>query len=140
VEVEIDPIEYMPKIRGIWLGVDGGRILSEARARRSLKASTVQALGWACHENLAYGEGIISRAQFEEYDIFSPDSIPPIHIDFIWNDSGDPKGIGELPFNCVPAAYLQAVSQAMDHHFQNIPLRPVDIWEAEKLKSPENPV
>jgi CO/xanthine dehydrogenase Mo-binding subunit len=140
VEVEIDPIEYMPKIRGIWLGVDGGRILSEARARRSLKASTVQALGWASHENLSYADGIISRAQFEEYDIFSPDSIPPIQIDFIWNDSGDPKGIGELPFNCVPAAYLQAVSQAMDHHFQNIPLRPVDIRNAEKLKFEESPV
>jgi CO/xanthine dehydrogenase Mo-binding subunit len=140
VEVEIDPIEYMPKIRGLWLGVDGGRILSEARARRSLRASAVQALGWASHESLSYAEGIITGAQFEEYDIFSPASIPPIHIDFVWNDSGDPKGLGELPFNCVPAAYLQAVSQAMDHHFQNIPLRPIDILQAEKLKFRESPV
>ncbi|MDR0585382.1 MAG: molybdopterin-dependent oxidoreductase [Treponema sp.] len=137
VEVEVDPVEYIPRIRGVWMGVDGGKILSENRARRSLKISTVQALGWAFREQIAYIDGALTHAQFSNYDIPSPGEIPPVHIDFIWNDTNEPKGIGELPFCCVPAAYVHAVSQAMDHHFQSIPLRREDIWEAGKLKKPE---
>jgi CO/xanthine dehydrogenase Mo-binding subunit len=134
VEVEIDPVEYTPKIRGAWLGVDGGRILSEERARRSLKFSIIQALGWASRENLTYEEGQMPLKYIYDYDIPSPQDIPPTHIDFLWSDTVNPKGIGELPFNCVPAAYVQAVSQAMDHHFEKIPLSSREVWEAGKLK------
>jgi CO/xanthine dehydrogenase Mo-binding subunit len=137
VEVEIDPVEYVPKIRGVWLGIDGGKILSEERARRSLKIAAAQALGWAFREHIDYAEGVLSLAQFAAYDIPSPGEIPPVHIDFIWNDSGEPKGIGDLPFSCVPAAYAQAMSQAMDHHFQSIPLRREDIWEADRRRQTE---
>jgi CO/xanthine dehydrogenase Mo-binding subunit len=134
VEVEIDPIEFTPKIRGVWLGVDGGKILSESRARRSLKFSVIQALGWASREKIGYEEGRIPDRQIEYYDIPHPRDVPPIHIDFIWNDTR-PKGIGELPFSCVPAAFIQAVSQAMDYPFRHIPLTARDIWDAEKLKA-----
>jgi CO/xanthine dehydrogenase Mo-binding subunit len=140
VEVEINPIEYTPRIRGVWMGIDGGRILSEKRARRSLRASVVQALGWASGEQMAYIGGVIPGAMDDNYKIPNPSEIPPIAIDFIWNDAEDPKGIGELPFNCIPAAYLQAVSQAMDHHFQRIPLTAKDVWEAVKLKAEESPL
>jgi CO/xanthine dehydrogenase Mo-binding subunit len=135
VEVEIDPVEFIPKIRGVWLGVDGGRILSEEQARRSLKLSVIHALGWASREKVSYTEGQIPYRQFDHYDIPPPQDIPPIHIDFIWNDAAHPKGIGELPFNCVPAAFIQAVSQAADYPFKRIPLTARDIWEAEKLKT-----
>jgi CO/xanthine dehydrogenase Mo-binding subunit len=137
VEVEIDPVEYTPRVRGAWLGIDGGRILSEKRARRSLNAAAVQALGWASWERLRYTGGIISPESYEMYNILNPREIPPIYIDFIWNDSEDPKGIGELPFNCIPAAYLQAVSQALDHHFQRIPLSSKDVWDAIKARQEE---
>jgi CO/xanthine dehydrogenase Mo-binding subunit len=140
VEVEINPVEYTPRIRGAWMGIDGGRILSEKRARRSLRASAVQALGWASREQLVYTEGSIGDHIFDDYDIPNPWEIPPIHIDFIWNDSEDPKGIGELPFNTIPAAYLQAVSQALDHHFQRIPLKAKDVWEAVKLREKEKEI
>jgi CO/xanthine dehydrogenase Mo-binding subunit len=137
VEVELNPFEYTPKIRGAWLGVDAGRILSETQARRSLKFSTIQALGWASREQLAYVEGQIPLRHIYDYDIPSPQDIPPVHIDFIWNDTANPKGIGELPFSCVPAAYVQAVSQAVDHPFEKIPVTARDVWDALKLKQRE---
>jgi CO/xanthine dehydrogenase Mo-binding subunit len=137
VEVEINPFDYTPKIRGAWLGVDAGKVLSEAQARRSLKFSTIQALGWASREQLSYVEGQIPLRHIYDYDIPSPPDIPPVRIDFIWNDTASPKGIGELPFSCVPAAYVQAVSQAMDHPFEKIPLSAREVWEALKLKKQE---
>jgi CO/xanthine dehydrogenase Mo-binding subunit len=137
VEIEIDPVEYIPRIRGAWLGIDGGRILSEKRARKNLHAAAVQALGWASLEQLRYTDGFISGESFKEYNIPNPAEIPPIFIDFIWNESEEPKGIGELPFNCIPAAYLQAVSQAVDHPFQKIPLTSKEVWEATRLREQE---
>jgi CO/xanthine dehydrogenase Mo-binding subunit len=132
VEVEIDPVEYTPKIRGAWLGIDGGRILSETRARKSLKFSVIHALGWASREDITYESGKISAEYMTSYGLLPPQDIPPIHIDFIWNDMVNPKGIGELPFNCVPAAYVQAVSQAMDYPFAKIPVTGKDVWDIKK--------
>jgi CO/xanthine dehydrogenase Mo-binding subunit len=130
VEVEIDPVEYLPRIRGVWMGVDGGKILAEDLARKSLKASAVQALGWAYREQINYINGVIPVNHYENFDIPDPAQIPPINIEFIGNAQDEPKGIGDLPFSCIPAAYMQAVSQAMDHHFQSIPLRAQDVWYA----------
>jgi CO/xanthine dehydrogenase Mo-binding subunit len=130
VEVEIDPIEFLPWIRGVWMSVDGGKIIDEDRARKSLKESAVQALGWAYREQISYVNGIIPADQYNNFNIPDPAEIPPIGIDFIMNGQNESKGIGDLPFNCIPAAYIQAVSQAMDYHFQSIPLKALDIWYA----------
>ncbi|GHV82505.1 aldehyde oxidase [Spirochaetia bacterium] len=134
VEVEIDPVDYTPKIRGVWMGVDGGKILSQRQAWRSLRFGIIQALGWASREKLFYEEGLIPYTQIRQYDIAEVQDIPPIYIDFIWNDTAAPKGIGELPYNCIPAAFAQAVSQAMDHPFDRIPVTAGDIWDAENQK------
>ncbi|HCC37856.1 MAG TPA: xanthine dehydrogenase [Treponema sp.] len=139
VEVEIDPVEYVPRARGVWLSIDGGKIFNEEKARRNLKIAAVQALGWAYREQINYLNGRISRAQFENYDIPNPADIPPIHIEFTGNDSADARGIGELPFTCLPAAFLQAACQSMDHHFHSIPLTSQDIWEVMIAKQGEAP-
>ena len=137
VEVDIDPVEYIPRIRGVWMSVNGGKIISEDNARRTLKISAVQALGWAYREQIHYINGILPKDQFEGFDIFELSEIPQIHIDFVPNTSEDPKGIGDLPFSCIPAAYTQAVSQAIDFYFRSVPIRSGDVWEAGKQKSKE---
>jgi CO/xanthine dehydrogenase Mo-binding subunit len=130
IEVEIDPIEYIPKVRGIWMAVDGGKILSEQRAKHSLKTAIIQALGWASLEKLSYKEGKLSPDNLSNYSMPAIRDFPPISIDFSWNDSLLPRGIGELPFNTIPAAYAQAVTQAADHHFNTLPLISEDVWQA----------
>ncbi|MDR3337038.1 MAG: xanthine dehydrogenase family protein molybdopterin-binding subunit [Treponema sp.] len=137
VEVEIDPMEFIPRIRGVWMGIDGGKILSQRQAWRAVRFSVIQALGWASQEKLFYQEGCIPDRQFTAYDLPNPQDIPPINVDFIWNDTAPPKGIGEVAFNCVPAAYVQAVSQAVDHPFTELPLIPQDVWDAGRPKNAE---
>jgi len=133
VEVEFDPIGYLPRIRGVWMCVDGGKILSENKARKNLKTSVIQALGWAYREQISYVDGTIPVDQFENFDIPGLSEIPPIVIDFINNNSEEPKGIGDLPFSCIPAAFVQAVSQAAGCHFRAIPLKARDIFSAGRL-------
>jgi CO/xanthine dehydrogenase Mo-binding subunit len=139
VEIEIDPVSFNPVPKGIWLVVDGGKILNERRARLTLKTGAIQALGWAKREQLYYQKGKIPLECYREYDIPVPEEIPPIEVDFIWSNTTVHKGIGDLPFCCIPAAYVQAVSQAMDHHFEKIPLGVKDIWEIWKKKNTEIP-
>lgn len=134
VEVFVDLIECIPKIRGVWLLVDAGKIISKNRAKRSLIINTVQALGWSFTEYIEYENGRLPRHQYDNFAIPSPADIPPIHIDFYTNDDKEPRGIGELPFTCIPAAFLQAVSQAMDHSFKSIPLRRKEIWEMIRIR------
>jgi len=129
VEVTIDLVECIPIIRGVWLGIDGGKVISANRAKRNLTRTTVQALGWAYTENLDYENGVIPADQYNNFTILSPVEIPPIHIDFFSDDTSEPKGLSELPFTCIPSAFLQAVSQAMDYSFKSIPLKRKDIWE-----------
>ena len=126
VEIEIDPIEIIPNIRGVWLCVDGGKIIDKDKAVWNLKAATVQALCWAYNERLSYIEGVIPIEQFDNFDIIAPLKIPPINIEFL-ESSADEKDLGNLPFTCIPAAYLQAVSQTMEYHFKSIPLKALDI-------------
>jgi CO/xanthine dehydrogenase Mo-binding subunit len=134
VEVSVDLIECAPKIRGVWLGVDGGKIVSSNRAKRNITRSAIQALGWAFTEYIEYIKGSLPKNHYENFSIPSPVDIPPIHIEFIPGDN-EPKGIGELPFTCIPAAFLQAVSQAMDHSFKSIPLKRKEIWEMLRFRN-----
>lgn len=136
VEVEIDPVEYTPNIRGVWMSLDGGKILSQRRAWRSTRFSIIQALGWASRERLSYKEGAIPDGQFLAYELPNLQEIPPIHIDFIFNETASPKGIGDIPFNCVPAAFVQAVSQAVDHPFEHLPVTAREIWDTGKFRQP----
>jgi len=136
-EVEIDPVSFEPLVHGIWLAVDSGKLINEKRAVQMLKTATIHALGWTCREDLCYDNGKIPLEYHQCYDIPSPGEIPPIKVDFVRTDTAISKGIGDLPFSCVPAAYVQAVSQAMDHHFENIPLDICEIWDVWKLKQEE---
>ena len=137
VEVEIDTDSFIPYIRGIWLAADGGRIYSYNKARTAIENGIIHALGWARNEQLHYAQGEIPLDSLRNYDVHSPFDIPPIEVDFISSESNFPKGIGELPYSCIPAAYVQAVSQAMDFHFGKIPLDEKDIYNAAISKQEE---
>jgi len=130
VEVEIDQILYIPKVRGVWLCVDGGRILSDRKARSSLENSVLHALGWVRQEQVHFDAGGAPGVSILSYDVASPGEAPPIVVDFSWNESTVPKGIGELPFGCVPPAYAQAVSQASGIDFDALPLDPQALRDA----------
>jgi CO/xanthine dehydrogenase Mo-binding subunit len=130
VEVEIDPITSVPLVRGMWLAVDGGRILSEERAAESLKFSMIHALNWASREELSYDQGAIARDGPVRYGLPRLQDFPPMEVDFLWGDTIIPKGIGDLPYSVIPAAYAQAVSQALDHSFEELPITARSIWKA----------
>ncbi|MDR0784710.1 MAG: molybdopterin-dependent oxidoreductase [Treponema sp.] len=135
VEVEIN---RSPKIRGLWLCIEGGRIIAPERAERAVKIASMHALSWASRENLFYTDGKIDESLIYNYDVPSPIDAPPITVSFIENGDADPKGICELPYSVIPAAYAQALSQALNHAFEKIPLNAKDVWTAEQASADAN--
>jgi CO/xanthine dehydrogenase Mo-binding subunit len=134
VEIEIDPQGFSPVIRGVWLAVDGGKIASQGDARQALYTGVAQALGWSFSEHINYSDGQLDIGQYENYSILGAGEIPSVKIEFLNDDSEERKGIGELPHTCVPAAYMQAISQALDYHFTGIPVKKDDFVNAEGIK------
>jgi CO/xanthine dehydrogenase Mo-binding subunit len=126
-EVEIDAVDYNPKIRGIWLCVEPGKVRSTVSAERTLRLLSLHALGCAFYEHVAYRDGKVAcRPRDFSFYMENP---PPIHID-IKAGTGKSGGIEELPFSTIPAALTQAVSQAMNYHFERLPIGAKDIWSS----------
>jgi CO/xanthine dehydrogenase Mo-binding subunit len=129
IELEIDGVDFSANIRGIWMSVRAGKLGDEGVARRGLLQNIVCALGWTQSESLRYGEGRIDESLYFDYGLPRPSSLPAVEIAFSADD-GEEAGIeavNELPYCVIPAAYMQALTQSCDHHFEAIPVNARDI-------------
>ncbi|MBN1519969.1 MAG: xanthine dehydrogenase family protein [Spirochaetales bacterium] len=112
VELTLDPLDGRPRVKGVWLSLDAGRVLSPVKARLSLERDAARALSTCLGER--FDPDHAGPASIRAYRISRLDDTPPIVVDFL--DTGDarPGGLGELAFSCVPAAFANALSQASD--------------------------
>ncbi len=123
VEVELDSWTMEPKPLGIWLCVDGGQVVSPERAAASLRSGVADALGACLCERFSPSEAAAPGSAYFRYGLLPLQALPPISIAFLPQGRRAPvKGIGELPFDTVPAAFLSALSQAADSSFSCLPV------------------
>lgn len=121
VELELDPIDLLPMVRGIWIVVKAGRILSAEAAMRSLKHDAAQALGLCLGETLDLSAKPATENDLWRYKLPGIKEAPPIVVDFL-EDDDDPKGLGDLAYSLVPAAFANALSQALDKPWNVLPM------------------
>lgn len=124
VEVSVDPVTFESRVKDIWLSVDAGRVIDEDQARRSLEMGVYQALEWTTHEIVRFQRGAIDTRSYLSYRDTSSPSLPGIHISLLPSTTREPRGVGSLPYNCVPAALAAAVSQATGRYMDQIPTNP----------------
>lgn len=122
LELEIDAVTGSPKAVSIWMAVDAGRIVNRESAVSALRTSAVNAL------NLCTGKEfdplLADRTQFLEMRQLSITETPEIHIEFIDPDRNiSPRGLGELPFQTIPAAFHSALTQALGVELGSLPIR-----------------
>lgn len=122
VELQLDPVDGSPVVRGIWLTVRAGRVLSMAEATRTIEHDAALALGLCVGEYLDLSNGPADEDSLRRYRLPRYDETPPIHVEFLEDDSS-PKGIGELAFALIPAAFANAMSQALDAPVNTMPYR-----------------
>jgi CO/xanthine dehydrogenase Mo-binding subunit len=130
LELELDPWTLEPRPLGVWLCVDGGRVIAPDRAAAALRSGIADALGACLTERFdpwdgSPAEAAASRLEYFRYGLLPLEALPPISIQFLEPAKKAPvKGIGELPFDTVPAAFLSALSQAADSAFASLPVPP----------------
>ena len=130
VEVEGDAATFETNIRGIWLAVDAGRILNPEQARKTLEMGVFQGLGWAASETLSY---LTSGENWIDYKSYHPGRLmrhPKIEIEFFGDNSrAAPQGITEIAISAIPAAYVNAITQATGRYLDRIPATPELVYE-----------
>ncbi|MFP4382683.1 MAG: xanthine dehydrogenase family protein molybdopterin-binding subunit [Spirochaetia bacterium] len=125
VEVEVNPQTYIPLIKGIWIAINGGKIFNIAGAKETVESTIYSSFGWAMEERILFKQGAIPEDLAFTYFGNIARELPEPHIYFINPDQkGNPRGIGDLPFSCVPAAFTAAVAQATGRYLDRIPATP----------------
>ena len=123
LELELDPWTLEPRPLGVWLCVDGGHVVAPDRAAAARRSGTADALGACLTERFEPSGGGAEKSDYFRYGLLPLGALPAISIDFVEPDRRAPvKGIGELPFDTVPAAFLSALSQAADTPFSSLPV------------------
>jgi len=121
VELELDPVDGLPSVRGIWIVVKAGRILSNEAVMRTMKHDAAAALGLCLGEYLDLSKGPADLDDLRGYHLPRIKDAPKIVVDFIDDDS-DPHGIGELAYALIPPAFANALTQALDATWNTLPL------------------
>lgn len=121
VELELDPVDGLPSVRGIWIVVKAGRILSNDAVMMTMKHDAAAALGLCLGEHLDLSKGPADMDDLRGYHLPRIKDAPRIVVDFLEDDS-DPQGIGELAYALIPPAFANALSQALDVPWNTLPL------------------
>lgn len=100
VETELDPYTFKERIKGIWIVIDCGQILSTRAVENTIRLSVQQEL-----RQLVAEEAIICDS---------------IRISFV-QSAANPGQIGELVHDIIPAAFSSALSQALGFRIRKLP-------------------
>ena len=135
---EIDPQTGDVAVGRIVAVDDAGRIVNPLLAEGQVVGSTVQGLGEALFEEVAYDEaGQLLNGTFAQYGIPGAAEVPPIESEF--QETPSPftplgaKGIGESGSIAVPAAVANAVADALSPFgvtHLDLPYTPERVWRA----------
>ncbi|MDX9826647.1 MAG: molybdopterin-dependent oxidoreductase [Spirochaetia bacterium] len=122
VEVEIDALTGKPIPLAVWMVIDAGRIICRQTALASLRASVLSALA-LCTAN-DFDPASAGRKDYLADSGIRMRELPRIDIEFIEPDRNQAaKGIGELPFITIPAAFYSALTQALGLDPRQLPLK-----------------
>ncbi len=134
VEVEVDPLTHEVNTKGIWSSHDIGVAIDELVVQGQINGGIIQSLGYAAMEKLDFS----TKTGFKQVGL--SDYIIPTSMDFPsqgctlvenpyeFGPSGA-KGMGELVFNGASAAFVDAVSRAVDKNISEIPIPPETLTE-----------
>lgn len=127
-EVEVDPLTFEVRVRGIWGVYDIGVPLDERIVQGQIEGGIVQGLGYALMESMESKDGHVRQSNLTTYIIPCASDFPDAEFRFIDNPSVDgpfgARGLGEVPLVGVAPAVVAAIEQAIGHRVTAIPVTP----------------
>ena len=138
MEIEADTVSGTTKVLGAYGSYDVGTPMDYNIVLGQMEGGTLQSIGYASMEQMNYdNKGRIRNNAFSDYIIPTAMDVPKMDIDLYVAESYPfgpygAKGAGELPCVGAPAAYIEAMEQALgdDVMIQHIPFSAEDALKA----------
>lgn len=127
VETEIDPLTYECGITGIWIACNAGELHHKHAVLANIRKSATLALSRILAEYLVIADGKFAIKGGIPYDVYPPSLCPEVHI-HIADSKDNPKGIGIIAQNMIPAAFASAVSLITGTPLSSVPLHPEHLY------------
>lgn len=138
IEVEVDLYTGNVKVLDVYVAQDVGKVLNPLLLDGQIEGGILQGVGYALTEELLMHEGKILNPNFHNYKMLTAADIPNIHFTPIETlDKEGPygaKGVGEAPLIPTAAAIANAVCNALDLEFLDLPITPEKILQALALR------
>lgn len=144
LEVEVDTLTGIVRVLNSVMGGDCGTVVNPDMARGQLEGGLSRGAGFALYEQNAWDDNgqLISKGYW--IDAKTPGIMESPHLSeyhSYFSDTFEPtgpfgaKGLGEASSNPVPAAYANAIYNALGIRFYELPITPEKILSALKEKS-----
>jgi carbon-monoxide dehydrogenase large subunit len=138
-EVEVDPDTGIVTLDRLWVTADCGVVVNARLLAGQIHGGIAHGLGNAMMEEARYDEGTgqLLTGTLMDYALPRADDLPYFAVETIVTPSPNNflgfKGVGELPTNGAPAAFANAVLDALAplgvRHL-DMPLTPEKVWQA----------
>ena len=120
IEVEVDTYTGVSKILGAYGSFDVGTPMDYSIVMGQMEGGYLQGIGYASIEHMDYdGKGRIRNNSFSDYLIPTTMDVPNLqcmlHVEEYPDGPYGAKGAGELPLVGAPAAYVEAMEQALGY-------------------------
>jgi CO/xanthine dehydrogenase Mo-binding subunit len=128
VEVGVDPVLGLLRIRRVVSAIDAGRVLNEKTARSQIIGGTIQGIAMTMFEEVISDawSGRIANATFGDYLVPVNADVPDMDVVFVGEpDTANPigvKGVGEVGFVGIPAAITNAIYHATGKRLRSLPV------------------
>jgi len=135
-DVEIDTETGKVDVVKLVAGHDSGRIINPEICENQVYGGTLQSLGYALMEEVAFDPETGKALNPALSDYWVPTSLDTPPMDVIFSENIDPvgplgaKGIGEAPAICPHAAIASAVYNAIGIRVNELPITPDKILKA----------
>ncbi|MCX5775297.1 MAG: xanthine dehydrogenase family protein molybdopterin-binding subunit [Firmicutes bacterium] len=128
VEVEVSPVTYQVKVKGVWSAYDVGKAIDERMVLGQADGGITQGIAYGYLEVMKHEEGKIRQKNFTDYIIPTSVDVPPYQTvlyenPFPFGPSGA-KGVGELTLVGGAPAVALAIEQAIGKKINKIPATP----------------
>lgn len=109
-------------VRKLWAAVDAGLVINPDGAANQIEGGMVQAMSWTLKERLAFAEGRVAAAGWEDYPILRFSEVPPVEVAFVEPLRGTTLGVGEASQGPTAAALGNAIANALGVRIRDLPL------------------
>ncbi|MGB3366653.1 MAG: xanthine dehydrogenase family protein molybdopterin-binding subunit [Acidaminobacteraceae bacterium] len=133
VVVEINPRDYSYKILKAACCMDVGRVINPEIARGQIVGGMLMGLGYSSYEAFEFNSREqVQNETLRDFKVFRYGEQPEFIVDFLETPQQDgpfgARGLGEQSVIGMPGALANAISKALKHEFNSLPLTAESIW------------